>query len=640
VKLKSKRINRPRLLIQGAVILFLLFLLGRMLIDRGHTADFEAYCPFGGIQALGSYLLNQALSCTMTTSQIVMGVLLFVAVLLFSKLFCAFICPVGTFSEWLGKIGDRFRVRYTITGKADLILRILKYGLLFVTFYFTLQSNELFCKKFDPYYAAVTGFSSDVVVWYAVVSLVVVVAGSVFVRLFWCKYLCPLAALSNIFKFAGFFIAVVAVWLISLRAGAVVSYVWPLAILSVGGFLIEVSGLKSYFLPAVKITRNSNSCIHCGICARKCPQAIDVDKTDVVRHVDCNLCSDCVVACPVPDTLQINRRNSLKWLSPVATLVLVAAGIALGSVWELPTIDQRWGDDETMEKAEIYEQAGLKNVKCFGSSTSFANRMREVDGVLGVATFVKGHRVRVYYDGDKLDPEKIQAAIFTPLKNTLHSLPEATDSLVMVSLSLENFFDPYDFNYLSLLLEQNSEAAGILTEFGCPPVVKIAFPARSVLAEDELVKILESKKMTYGPEGKQIQVKLRYKVAGTPQYSAMDRSRFNQLFFDSFVMDFNDRKAYSDSVLRIFELELGENGKLKNRFPFLVSHLSADEGVVEFRTLLDAEDREVVQILFVDTLTQKEEIFRALNADSLTVTYSDGEVRRMANPFRFEKGED
>ena len=120
----------------------------------------------------------------------------------------------------------------------------------------------------------------------------------------------------------------------------------------------------------------------------------------------------------------------------------------------------------------------------------------------------------------------------------------------------------------------------------------------------------------------------------------MDRSRFKTAFFDSFVMISNDRKAYSDSVIPHFELELGENGKLKNRFPFLVSHLSADEGVVEFRTLLDAEDREVVQILFVDTLTQKEEIFRALNADSLTVTYSDGEVRRMANPFRSEKGED
>ena len=637
VKLKTKRTNWPRLAIQGAVILVILSLLGRMVIDKSYVADFEAYCPFGGIQALGSYLLNQALSCTMTTSQIVMGVLLFAAVLVFSKLFCAFICPVGTVSEWLGRAGDRFRVRYTITGFADLALRVVKYGLLFVTFYFTLQSNELFCKKFDPYYAAVTGFSSDVVVLYAVIALVIVVAGSVFIRLFWCKYLCPLSALSNIFKFAGFFVAVMTVWLISLRAGAAVSYVWPLAILCAGGFLIEVSGLKSYFLPAVKITRNAGSCIDCGMCAKKCPQAIDVDKTDVVRHVDCNLCSDCVVACPVPNTLQINRRNNLKWLSPIAILLLVAAGIGLGSLWELPTIDQRWVDGETMKKAGIYEQAGLKNIKCFGSSSAFANQMREVDGVWGVATFVKENRIKVYYDPEKLDEVKIQEAIFTPAKNVIHPVSVTDDSVTVVTLKLENFFDPYDFNYLTLLLEQKSSAAGVLTEFGCPPAVKIGFPGNSMPSEEELIQLLESEKLTYGPVGEETTVKLEYEVIGSPEYSVMERGSFNRLFFDAFVMDFNDRKAYSDSVLRIYEIELGENAKLKARFPFLVSHLSADEGVVEFKTLLNSEEREVAQILFVDTLTRKEEIFRALNADSLTITYSDGEVRRMVNPFRFEK---
>ena len=131
-----------------------------------------------------------------------------------------------------------------------------------------------------------------------------------------------------------------ALYLIAVAAGAGISYVWPLAILCIGGFLIEVTRLKSWFVPVVKITRNASSCIDCGKCARKCPQAIDVDKVDVVRHVDCNLCGDCVLACPVKDTLQINRRNSLKWISPIATVILVAAGLSLGSLWELPTIDQ------------------------------------------------------------------------------------------------------------------------------------------------------------------------------------------------------------------------------------------------------------------------------------------------------------
>jgi len=99
-------------------------------LNKSFKADFEAYCPFGGVQALGSYILNQALACTMTSAQIVMGVLMMVGVFLFSKLFCGYICPIGTFSEWLGKLGDRLKIRITFSGIVDKLLRSLKYILL------------------------------------------------------------------------------------------------------------------------------------------------------------------------------------------------------------------------------------------------------------------------------------------------------------------------------------------------------------------------------------------------------------------------------------------------------------------------------------------------------------------------------
>ena len=126
-----------------------------------------------------------------------MGVILLVGVLLFSKLFCSYICPIGTISEWLGRLGDQLKIRYTIKGLGDKILRSLKYILLFITLYFTLQSNELFCKKFDPYFSVASGFNSDVVVLYASLAIALVIFGSIFIRLFWCKYLCPLGAISN-----------------------------------------------------------------------------------------------------------------------------------------------------------------------------------------------------------------------------------------------------------------------------------------------------------------------------------------------------------------------------------------------------------------------------------------------------------
>ena len=58
MKKKNKTKNWPRIGIQLAVIAFVLFLALRHYVLKNHVADFEAYCPFGGIQSLGSYLLN------------------------------------------------------------------------------------------------------------------------------------------------------------------------------------------------------------------------------------------------------------------------------------------------------------------------------------------------------------------------------------------------------------------------------------------------------------------------------------------------------------------------------------------------------------------------------------------------------
>jgi len=289
MKHKNNKINWPRLTIQWGVIFFILILFFFPKLTNIDTPDFEAYCPFGGLQALGSYLLNQALSCTMTSAQIVMGVLLFVGVLLFSKLFCSFICPIGTVSEFLGKLGDKLKVRLTIKGIPDKILRSIKYILLFITVYYTLQSNELFCKKFDPYYALASGFDIDVVVLYAIITIAIVILGSIFIRLFWCKYLCPLGAISNIFKFSFFFIAILAVYLILLKFGVEISYVWPLAVASAGGYIIELLGQKSRFFPIAKITRTTTTCTDCQLCTINCPQGIDVASVKTVKHVALSL---------------------------------------------------------------------------------------------------------------------------------------------------------------------------------------------------------------------------------------------------------------------------------------------------------------------------------------------------------------
>jgi polyferredoxin len=635
MKKRIKIINWPRQIIQWSVLLFIIYLLVKQLFNKSFVADFEAYCPFGGLQALGSFLLNQALSCTMTTSQIVMGLLLFVAVLIFSKLFCSFLCPVGTFTEWLSKLGKKLKIRITLTGWMDLVLRFMKYALLFITFYFTLQSNELFCKKYDPYYAVVTGFSTDVVVWYAVIALVLLFLGSVVIRMFWCKYICPLGALSNIFKFAGFFVIVLVAWIIALRLGVQISYIWPLAIVCLGGFIIEVVRLKSSLFPVVKITRNEPTCTSCNKCTKVCHQAIDVASLKVVRHVDCNLCGDCVLVCPEKNTLQFNRRNWLKWISPIAIVVLVVTGLILGSFWELPTIDLKWADEATMAKAQIYQQSGLKNVKCFGSSTAFANQMNRVDGVLGVATYVKHHRVKIYYDPEKLNPEKIQKAIFTPSKLPIVPLAKEVETVTCVTLKLENFFDALDFNYLARLLSQKTNAVGLISEFECPIIVKIFFPGDTLINEAKLIEILETRTLTFQVSDINNKVDLNYKASGKPEISKFSRGEYITMLFKPYEIQFNSYEDYDSTVVKMVEIPFGDNKVYRSKLNLLVSHISNDNGIVELKTFLNDQYDEIIAISYVDTMTAVPAIYKILNSDSLLITYTSGEKNKMPNMFKF-----
>ncbi len=150
--MKNRKINNwPRKVIQWGVIAAMIFVALLAVFKKSYTPDFEAYCPFGGIQALGSYLLNKTLACTMTSAQIVMGVLLFFGILLFSKLFCSYICPIGTISEWFGSLGEKLKLRLTIKGITDKLLRSLKYVLLFLTFYFTLGRVSFFARSMIPF---------------------------------------------------------------------------------------------------------------------------------------------------------------------------------------------------------------------------------------------------------------------------------------------------------------------------------------------------------------------------------------------------------------------------------------------------------------------------------------------------------
>jgi polyferredoxin len=630
-----KKQNWYKLIYQFAIIGILTFMGFRLLFDKAYVPDFEAYCPFGGIQALGSYLTMDSLSCSMTSTQIMMGVALFIGIVLFSRLFCGYICPLGTIGEWIGKLGDRLKVRITPTGIADYALRFLKYALLFITFYFTLKSSELFCKKFDPYYAVATGFNTDVVLLWALIAIFALVVGSLFLRLFWCRYLCPLGALSAIFKFSWWFLGVMALYVILLLVGLDVPYLYPLIIITAGGYVLEVTRMTRVRPDPVHITRNTDSCIDCGLCSEKCPQGIDVANMLKVTHTDCTLCGDCLHVCPEKDTLQINKKN-WKWLPAVVLGVLIILGISAGSLFELPTINQKWGTTDQIENAGLFEMSGLKNIKCFGSSTAFANQMRKVKGIYGVSTYVATNTVHILYDTTLFNDEKLQQLMFVPEKRIIETVSKEVDSVAFYTLTLDKFFDPLDATYLQHLLDQKTTACGYQSEFACPVIVRIYFPAGSEPDRETLTDAIESKSLSFTANATEFNVKLPYKVLSfeEPAVKITKQEYARQMFIPT-SSRFNGFAKYSPDVLMQYLLPMGANTTLKARYSYLISHLSNDNGVVGFETSLDSTGAEFGAVWFVDSLTTPENIFAAVNIDTLLFHYSDGRTGKLANPFSF-----
>ena len=215
------------------------------------------------------------------------GVFLLIAFLLISwllrKSFCGWLCPVGTASEYLAKLGKKiFGRTFTLPRWLDIPLRSLKYILMGLFLYVIAAMSVEQIRAFlsGPY-----GIVADVKMLNffrnmgltAAAVLGVLVLASVFVQNFWCRYLCPYGALT---------------------------------------------GLASLLSP-VRIHRDKELCIDCAKCARACPSRLPVDTLVQIRSAECLGCMECVNVCPAEGALDLKafgRRTVRPWM--------VAAGIA------------------------------------------------------------------------------------------------------------------------------------------------------------------------------------------------------------------------------------------------------------------------------------------------------------------------
>lgn len=621
--------NWPKYVLQwGVLVALTLFLTG--LIPGETAADPEAYCPMGGLQAFATYLAQNSLPCSMSSLQVMMGLALVAAVVLFSKLFCGYLCPIGTVQDIIKRLRVKFRIKSVKIANgsvADKILRIIKYALLFLIFYMTVEESELFCKNLDPYYAVATGFQGEITLWMSIVSICVLVIGSLAVDMFWCRYLCPLGAISNSLKFWVWIGVLFGIYYIANVIGAGIPWAVLLGAFCIIGYLLEVFNAKPKY-QILHVLKNESACNNCGLCQKMCPYHIDLRTfhNGKINHVDCTLCGECVAACANKAlNVGIKENKVGKFRKVVPALLAVALtlfGIWAGGKIELPTIDMKWNtEDVASENLQTTTFDNLRTLKCYGSAMTFKAKMEKVPGVHGVKVFVTRQSADILYNAEATSPEKIREAIYVPSRCKVQQLdPSVTTSLKTVVIRTEGMYEKGDLDNLGAMLKETGRKIYWLeSEFACPLIVRVIMDAGENLDEEWFEEIVE-KEFDF--------VKMEDEVIRT------NASAYIRKSFKPFKVEIQSRiEKYGNWKQCWYEISDLSFDNIDSAMPFLSNYLTQQSSILGVYLELNADLVPTIRIRYVDPMTE-DKIKELLTRDTWTIS-NKGELKETKAKIAF-----
>lgn len=638
-------------------IVFVGYVLTRVLVGTSVEA-IENYRPFGGLQALSGSIARGTLAESMNALQILLGIILIIGILFFSKLFCGYVCPAGTVTEWLGKRGQKLGINFTIRGIPDRILRVLKYVVLFFAVYLFFESGEILTREFDPNSTIASWYGYNINLTLIGIFIGVALLFSLVIRQFWCKYLCPVGAITNILTYLFLFVVIIGIYIFFALLGwderlndfftdknmpmiATVfnkSWLIPLTILTVAGFVIESIKQKNGSFPIFKITKSKDIGDSFLVTDKACPQGIKISKEgDTIRHIDCNLCTECIVASPVRGALTVNRVKA-KWIPPVIAAGLIVLTVYLAIAVELPIVEKRWAEDVLIENSKTFEKSGIKHINSAQAAQEFTEEMKKIDGVLAASVYIASHKVKVYYDPVLTSEKKIKQKMFEPAKEVLRKPESTLQFITVVNLGIENFFDQYDAFYLQKLLQKHTGIYGYETHFGEPIVLTIYYDYNQINV-NQLKNLIESKKVEYFQGDKEFSAKPDFNALDiNEEIITIDKIEFEKRMFDNYDARFNYHESYADSLINSYIVPLPQatNEKINKHLPVLQKHLAKNDGIIGLHTKYSAREAgAVAEIEYVEQKTTADSLYKALTSDTLIYKNKEGEIVKVKNPFIF-----
>lgn len=345
-------------------------------------ANAEVWCPFGGVEAAYEYFTEGTMLCSLGVSNFFILLAVLLMTLLLRRVFCGYLCPIGSISELLQEGAERLGFKpITVAPKVDRVLQLLKYPVLVYILFISWKAAELLFRGFDPVYALISRHGKDITIW-AYVVLAAILVTSLFIKIPFCRWLCPMAAVMSPVSRFGLF----------------------------------------------RIRRHEQPCTSCKLCDKACPVAIPVSTVEVVDHARCYSCMACIEACPprakgsltFESVLARGRHWSQAWVVG-AVLVMVSLAATADQLWPLPSFVKQRGEAPA-EVASV--ELAITGITCRGSSTGLWNHLDrgdefEVPGYLRMETWPAGGfaRVRLFFDPDLTSADFLRQAICAPFIN-------------------------------------------------------------------------------------------------------------------------------------------------------------------------------------------------------------------------------
>lgn len=218
----------------------------------------ESYCPMGAVETLPLFLKNLQFPCAVNefNYSIFLGVLMLTV--FFKRVFCSWICPLGTLNELVSSIRERFSRYSPMSHNALKISAALKTVVLLVIVGSTFYYYDLVFRPFCPYFTAfgLHGHTTGVLSYFILINIFIL---TLTVKMGFCRTLCPFGAFLNIFN------------------------------------------IRTVF----KIYRDEEKCVNCKLCDRVCPAELNVSEAPAVKSAECTMCMNCIGACGKNKALNI-----------------------------------------------------------------------------------------------------------------------------------------------------------------------------------------------------------------------------------------------------------------------------------------------------------------------------------------------